>query len=49
MTNNMYKMIKDERPALLSGTLKRKLYIHFPSNSLGYDRGDSFPFDFEPN
>jgi len=30
-----------ERPAL------RKLYFH--SNWMGYDRGDSFPFDFEPN
>ena len=29
-------------------TLK-KLYFHFLSNWMGYDRGDSFPFDFEPN
>ena len=25
----------------------RKLYFH--SHWMGYDRGDSFPFDFEPN
>ena len=29
-------------------TLK-KLYLHFLSNLMGYDLGDSFPFDFEPN
>ena len=27
----------------------RKLYFHFLSNWMGYDRRDSFPFDFEPN
>ena len=27
----------------------RKLYSPFLSNWMGYDRGDSFPFDFEPN
>ena len=27
----------------------RKLYFHFLSNWMGYDRGDSFLFDFEPN
>ena len=27
----------------------RKLVFHFLSNWMGYDRGDSFPFDFEPN
>ena len=27
----------------------RKLCFHFLSHSMGYDRGDSFPFDFEPN
>ena len=27
----------------------RKLVFHFLSNLLGYDHGDSFPFDFEPN
>ena len=27
----------------------RKLYIHFLSNRMGYGRGDSFPFYFEPN
>ena len=30
------------------GTL-RKLVFDFLSNLMGYDRGDSFPFDFEPN
>ena len=29
-------------------TLK-ELAFHFLSNWMGYDRGDSFPFDFEPN
>ena len=27
----------------------RKLDFHFLSYWMGYDRGDSFPFDFEPN
>ena len=27
----------------------RKLAFHFRSNCMGYDRGDSFPFDTEPN
>ena len=27
----------------------RKLCFHCLSNCIGYDRGDSFPFDFEPN
>ena len=27
----------------------RKLYFHFNSNWVGYDRGDSFPLYFEPN
>ena len=27
----------------------RKLVFHFLSNLMGYDRGDSFPFDFEPD
>ena len=27
----------------------RKLYLHFFSNLMGHDRGDSCPFDFEPN
>ena len=27
----------------------RKIYFHFLSHWMGYDRGDSFPFDLEPN
>ena len=27
----------------------RKLYFHFLSRCMGYDCGDSFPFDFEAN
>ena len=27
----------------------RKLYFHFLSHWMGYDRGDGFPFNFEPN
>ena len=27
----------------------RILYFHFLSNQMGYDRGDSFPFDFQSN
>ena len=27
----------------------RKLFFHFLSHLMGYDRGDSFPFDFGPN
>ena len=30
------------------GTL-RKLHFHFLSHRMGYDRGDGFAFDFEPN
>ena len=30
-------------------TTLRKLVFHFLSNWMGYDRGDSFPFNFEPN
>ena len=26
-----------------------KIYFHFLSYCMGYDRGDSFPFDFETN
>ena len=36
--------------AKIPGTFTlRKLVFHFLSNWMGYDRGDSFPFDFEPN
>jgi len=34
---------------LTHGSTLRKLYFHFLSHLMGYDRGDSFPFDFEPN
>ena len=27
----------------------KNLYFHFLSNRMRYDRGDGFPFDFEPN
>ena len=27
----------------------RKLVFYFLSHLMGYDRGDSFPFDFKPN
>ena len=27
----------------------RKLYFQFLSNWMGYDHGDNFSFDFEPN
>ena len=27
----------------------RKLYCHFLSHWMGYDSGDRFPFDSEPN
>ena len=30
-------------------TTLRKLYFHFLSNWIEYDRGDSFPVDLEPN
>ena len=33
------------RNSELNGTL-RKLVFHFLPNLMGYDRGDSFPFDF---
>ena len=32
-----------------SSSTLRKLYFHFLSHWMGYDRGDSFSFDFEPN
>ena len=40
----------DERTAV-AGVIStlRKTFFHFLSNRMGYDRGDSFPFDFEPN
>ena len=31
------------------GSTLRKLVFHFLSHWMGYDRGDSFPIDFEPN
>ena len=34
---------------MLSSHPLRKLYFHFLSHWMGYDRGDSFPFDFKPN
>ena len=37
------------RPLLIPSTTLRKLYFHFLSHGIGYDHGDSFPFDFEPN
>ena len=33
----------------LPSLAQRKLYFNFLSHWMGYDRGDSFPFDFEPN
>ena len=38
-----YAIFVYDRPTLI------KLYFHFLSNWTGSDRGDSFPFDFEPN
>ena len=34
---------------LVSHDTLRKLYFHFLSDLMGYDRGVSFPIDFEPN
>ena len=34
---------------LTHGCTLRKLCFHFLSHWMGYDRGDSFPFGFEPN
>ena len=40
----------DQSPVRMMEAIKlRKLVLHFLSNWLGYDRGDSFPFDLEPN
>ena len=33
----------------LKTSAPRKLCFHFLSHLMGYDRGESFPFDFEPN
>ena len=41
------KLKKNLSPTVREITL-RKLYFHFLSHWMGYDRGDSFPFDFEP-
>ena len=30
-------------------TALTKMYFHFVPNLMEYGRGDSFPFDFEPN
>ena len=37
-----------ETPASQTAAL-RKLYLHFFSHWMGYNRGDGFPFNFEPN
>ena len=43
------KIISARVNAGLGGATLRKLDSHFLSNRMGYDRGDSFPFDFESN
>ena len=51
-TQKPHDRIEDLRMVIcivgLSSTL-RKLYFQFLSYRMGYDRGDSFHFDFEPN
>ena len=51
---DIFTKIKNRRIA--SGNFPRavlfvhsKNYFNFLSNWMGYDRGDSFPFDFQPN
>ena len=41
--------VREINPTLYRLCSLRKLYFHFLSHWMGYDRGDSFPFDFEPN
>ena len=38
-----------ESYTIRAGCTLRKLYFHFLSHSIEYDRGDSSPFNFEPN
>ena len=45
-------MIKSKAAITICGTMAfalRKLYFHFLSHLMGYYRGESYPFDFEPN
>ena len=44
--NSSLKVVVSKK--IRSRTL-RKLDFHFLSHSMGYDRGDSFSFNFEPN
>ena len=38
-----------QQSAFVSAPTLRKLYFHCLTHWMGYNRGDSFPFDFEPN
>ena len=48
MTSLNVSVLFHSCPGVCIRTL-RKLCFHFLSRWMGYDRGDSFPFDFEPN
>ena len=41
--------LPNARCKCIRASVLRKLVFHFLSNGMGYDRGDRFPFDFEPN
>ena len=46
----IYKLVSHRSVAInQSFSPLRKLNFHFLSHWMGYDRGDSFPFNFEPN
>ena len=42
------RFAEPEKTSFQTHTL-RKLYFHVLSHWMGYDRGDNFPFNFEPN
>ena len=48
VSNSIWNFCNQVSYATILTTL-RKLYFYFLSHWMGYDRGDSFPFDFEPN
>ena len=44
-----FKYTKQQTSKIRRQFTLRKLYFHFLSDLMGYDSGDSFLFDFEPN
>ena len=49
INNSICRLPRTHQFGHLETSTLRKLVFHILSNWMGYDRGDSFPFDFEPN